>query len=156
MSHAAELLDYGFNRYILLTQGAICGTVQVKNGSKDYVQVKTAEAVSSVVLKGQEKNLNSEKKLESAVKAPVKQGQKLGEVLVYNNQDLLRKVNLLASQDVPAANPSIISKDSLTAYGFPALLAIIAIILYLAHIRRTQYKIGIIKKKQDGKYHSRR
>jgi len=135
LQDAIEMLDYGFERYtskVLLPQGTVCGTVKVKNGEQDRVQVTAAEAVGSVVLKGQEEKLRSEAKLNSIVSAPVKKGQKLGEILVYNNQALLKKVNLLASQDVSAAKLSNIPPHSSSiAYVLLTLFLIIALYLYL-------------------------
>ena len=75
--------------------------VQVGKGIKERVEVIAEEDVGSIVEKGQEKKITMEKRLPAYVDAPVVQGQKLGEIRVYNDGDLVKEVNLVAAEDIP-------------------------------------------------------
>ena len=107
LKDATALLDYGFDNYTcksLLAKGYVCGTVKVEGGVIDNIEAITADEVASIYLKGQEKKLKSQIKLNSSIKVPVKRGQKLGEVLIFNDKELLKKVDAVADRDVPMAS----------------------------------------------------
>lgn len=59
------------------------------------------EDVGAIVEKGQEKKITTEKRLQPYIDAPVERGQKLGEMKVYQDGDLVKEVNLIAAADVP-------------------------------------------------------
>jgi len=99
-----KLFNYGFAKYAFksfFSQGSVCGVVQVGKGIKERVEVIAEEDVGSIVEKGQEKKITMEKRLPAYVDAPVVQGQKLGEIRVYNDGDLVKEVNLVAAEDIP-------------------------------------------------------
>ncbi|MBO8158692.1 MAG: D-alanyl-D-alanine carboxypeptidase [Thermosyntropha sp.] len=99
-----QLLNYGFAKYSYKTffsKGSICGEVKVGKGFEDSVRVVAEENAGSIVLKGQEKTITCEKVLQDYVNAPVVEGQKLGEIKVYRNGELLKTVNLIAAHEVP-------------------------------------------------------
>ena len=99
-----KLFNYGFAKYAFksfFSQGSVCGVVQVGKGIKERVEVIAEEDVGSIVEKGQEKKITMEKRLPAYVDAPVVQGQKRGEIRVYNDGDLVKEVNLVAAEDIP-------------------------------------------------------
>lgn len=99
-----KLFNYGFAKYAFksfFSQGSVCGVVQVGKGIKERVEVIAEEDVGSIVEKRQEKKITMEKRLPAYVDAPVVQGQKLGEIRVYNDGDLVKEVNLVAAEDIP-------------------------------------------------------
>lgn len=101
-----KLFNYGFARYgfkNIVPRGTVCGVVKIGKGIQENVEVIAEEDVGSIVKKGDEKKIKAELALPNYVDAPVKKGQKLGEYLVYNNGQLYKEVNLLATQDVPRA-----------------------------------------------------
>lgn len=101
-----KLFNYGFARYSfknITPRGTVCGVVKVGKGIQENVEVRTEEDVGAIVKKGDEKKVKAELALPNYIDAPVKKGQKLGEYLVYNDGQLYKKVNLLATQDVPRA-----------------------------------------------------
>jgi D-alanyl-D-alanine carboxypeptidase (penicillin-binding protein 5/6) len=135
---AMKLLNYGFERYeckVLIPKGAVCGTVKVKKGKTDHVQVKTQDAVGSIVLKGQQDKLKSKSQLNSNISAPVEQGQVLGQMLVYNDRVVVKKVNLVAARNVPAAQTSAFFSAS---YLWLLLLFLSAAGLYIRHRSRNK------------------
>jgi len=101
-----KLFNYGFAKYAyksFFSRASVCGVVQVGKGLKESVEVIAEEDVGAIVEKGQEKKITMEKRLQAYVDAPVAQGQKLGEMRVYNDGNLVKEVNLIAASDVPRA-----------------------------------------------------
>lgn len=130
---ATQLLDYGFNQCsskVFYRQGVTCGQVKVKGGERDSVTVTAAENACALIVKGQEEKFSSRLKLASLVQAPVKKGQKLGEILISNGQEPVRKVNLLASQNVQAAGIKNHSGSAALIFIPMALLLVTGIFLY--------------------------
>lgn len=101
-----QLFNYGFARYTyksFFSRASVCGIVKVGKGVADNVEVITEEDVGSIVVKGEEKKITSEKRLQPYIDAPVVKGQKLGEMQVYNDGELVKEINLIAASDVPRA-----------------------------------------------------
>lgn len=128
-----ELLDYGFNHYScksLLAKGYVCGTTKVIGGVTDNIKVVTGTEVTSIYVKGQEKKLRSQIKLNSEIKAPVKQGQKLGEIAIYNDHDLIKKVDAVAARAVLRSSSIGQIGHSHLGYGLIILLLLAATYYY--------------------------
>ncbi|MEN6327801.1 MAG: D-alanyl-D-alanine carboxypeptidase family protein [Syntrophomonas sp.] len=101
-----QLLNYGFARYSFksfFSKGSTCGTVKVGKGIADNVPVVAEDDVGVISVKGEEKKINNKKEILAYVNAPVAKGQKLGEVQIYKDGDLVKQVNLVACQDIPRA-----------------------------------------------------
>ena len=99
-----KLFNYGFAKYAyksFFSRGSVCGVVQVGKGIGDSVEVIAEDDVGAIVEKGQEKKITTEKRLQNYVNAPVEKGQKLGEMRVYDDGNLVKEVNLFAASDVP-------------------------------------------------------
>lgn len=124
-----ELLDYGFNHYSsksLMAKGYVCGTTKVVGGVADKVEAIAGTEVTSIYAKGQEKKIRSQIKLNSSIKAPVKRGQKLGEIEIYNDQELLKKVDAVAARNV------IRSSTSEQIIGYPVVYVVIISLIVAA------------------------
>lgn len=99
-----QLFNYGFAKYSYKTfypKGSVCGVVKTGKGIAETVEVVALDDVGVISLKGEEKNITSKKELLDYVDAPVKEGQKLGEMLIYKDGVLEKKVDLVAKNDVP-------------------------------------------------------
>ncbi len=98
-----QLFNYGFAKYTYKTfyvKGNVCGIVRVGKGTENTVEAIAEDNVGSISVKGEEKNISIKKQMLSYIDAPVREGQKLGEISVYNNGVLRKKVNLVASKEV--------------------------------------------------------
>ena len=104
---STKLLDHGFARYKAVNfaeQGAIAGTVKVSKGQSASVEALAADRVGVVVLRGEDKGIESRVELPNYINAPVHKGQEIGSyVITRNGQESLR-VKLLAGADVPKAS----------------------------------------------------
>jgi D-alanyl-D-alanine carboxypeptidase (penicillin-binding protein 5/6) len=126
-----ELLNYGFNRYScksLLAKGYVCGTAKVLGGVTDKIEAITNTKVTSIYVKGQGNKLRSEVKLKARIKAPVKKGQKLGEILVYNDQELIKRVDAVAARD-------IVRSSSIDPGGYVLIILLLLAAAYYFYIR---------------------
>lgn len=99
-----ELLNYGFAKYAyrtFFTRDNVCGVVKVGKGVTDMVEAVAEEDVGAIYMKGDDAKISSEKHLASYINAPVKKGQKIGEISIFKDGELQKKVNLNAAQDIP-------------------------------------------------------
>jgi D-alanyl-D-alanine carboxypeptidase (penicillin-binding protein 5/6) len=98
-----KLFNYGFARYAYRSffgAGSQCGMVRVGKGVEDQVEAVAAEQVGAACPRGQEKKITYTADLPGYVNAPVKKGQRLGEISIYNDGKLIKKVNLVAYKAV--------------------------------------------------------
>ncbi|NMA69187.1 MAG: D-alanyl-D-alanine carboxypeptidase, partial [Desulfitobacterium sp.] len=101
-----KLFNYGFANFTykeFAPAGQKQGVVQVSKGAEEEVNVITEQNLGVTVQKGKDKNIWVETKLNPDVEAPVKAGQKLGEIALYRDNKLLTSVNLVAEKDVAKA-----------------------------------------------------
>ena len=112
--NATKLLDYGFNTFSYKEfgkKGDVVKTVSVNKGIKDSVEA---------VLEEDDKNVEQTLNLEDTISAPIKKGQKLGEISFTLNGELLSSVNVVANEDVEKNNLFTIMKK--TYYSWINLL----------------------------------
>lgn len=117
-----QLFNYGFAKYTyksFFSRGSVCGIVKIGKGVTDQVEVVAEDDVGSIMVKGEEKKITSEKRLPAYIDAPVVRGQKLGEMRVYREGNLVKEVNLIAAADVPRAG---LMKEILKMIGETYLL----------------------------------
>lgn len=103
---STKLLDYGFARYRavkIADQGASLGTIKVGKGQVDQIEAKTAEKVSVVALKGEEKGFESRIELPKHLDAPIKKGQVVGACVVTKGDQEVKRFDLVAGSDVSKA-----------------------------------------------------
>ena len=98
-AEAGRLLDYGFAAYdsvILATKGQVMGTVNVDKGSPQTLAAVAAEDISVLVKKGEKDSVTTELKLNEVVKAPVRQGDEVGQLVVLQDGKEIRRCALVA------------------------------------------------------------
>lgn len=121
--NATKLLDYGFNTFSYKEfgkKGDVVKTVSVNKGIKDSIEAVLEEDCGTLLKKGDDKNVEQTLNLEDTVSAPIKKGQKLGEISFTLNGELLSTVNVVANEDVEKNNLFTIMKK--TYYSWINLL----------------------------------
>ena len=121
--NATKLLDYGFNTFSYKEfgkKGDVVKTVSVNKGIKDSVEAVLEEDCGTLLKKGDDKNVEQTLNLEYTISAPIKKGQKLGEISFTLNGELLSTVNVVANEDVEKNNLFTIMKK--TYYSWINLL----------------------------------
>ncbi|GAB4273998.1 MAG: D-alanyl-D-alanine carboxypeptidase family protein [Coriobacteriia bacterium] len=102
-TEAAHLLDWGFEHYKLrrlVSAEETVSVVRVLDYPDRYVGAVTATAAAEYLL-DTEGEVVSVWEAAGAVGAPVRAGDRLGRVRVYQGDDLVAEVDLVAAEDVP-------------------------------------------------------
>jgi D-alanyl-D-alanine carboxypeptidase (penicillin-binding protein 5/6) len=99
-----NLLNHGFDRFEkkqLIKKGSVVDQVEL-GGSR--IDLKAAENFSKVMSKEEKSNLKRKIEYKSKVRLPVVKGEKLGELVFYNQSDqVIKRVSLLADKRVDLA-----------------------------------------------------
>ncbi|MCB8816467.1 D-alanyl-D-alanine carboxypeptidase family protein [Desulfosporosinus shakirovi] len=117
-AESMKIYNYGFAKYEF-KQFAPAeekqGVVKVSKGVENEIIAITEKSLGATVEKGKDKNFWVETKLNPEISAPIEKGQKLGEVLLYQNDQLQASVNLIA--DHPVAKAGLINQLGRTMKG---------------------------------------
>lgn len=103
-AEASKLLDYGFNNFSFKSFGNkndVIKTVSVNKGIKNSVDAILEDDAGTLIEKGKEFQIFQEVTISDNISAPIKKGEKIGEVTFSLNGNILSSVNLVASSDVP-------------------------------------------------------
>ena len=108
-SEAQKLLDYGFSNYsysFFAKKDSILTTLPVSKGVESLVNVVYSEDSGSLLLKGQDKNLEQVVSLPEAVEAPITNGEQLGEIKYILDGETIGITPLVANKDIKRINLS--------------------------------------------------
>jgi len=106
-AEARKLLDYGFANYELTQvnkKGERAGSVELKKGMKRSVQAIYADDVKLLLSKGEKLKIDREVKLDDGIIAPVRAGQKVGEVIYTAGGKEIGRAVLEAENQVEKAS----------------------------------------------------
>lgn len=102
-SETASLLDYGFNTYEVNTiknKGEKVGEISLDKANPNKIDVIVNDDVTILKRKGEETHeYKSEVKLKN-VTLPVKKGEVIGELLIKDNNEIIKKVDLVSNNDM--------------------------------------------------------
>ena len=102
-SDAEKLFDYGFDNFQnlqLVNQGQMMCRANVNYGAQNDVSLVTAKDFSWNLPADQRNTVQKKLVLNKNIKAPIKKGQKLGEVVFIDGDRELAHVDLLAQNDI--------------------------------------------------------
>ena len=102
-SGASKLLDYGFANYEVADGAALAGEtgkIAVVGGEKDFASCGAASSGNIVVKKGEAKKIEVKKTMPDEINAPVKKGDKIGELSFILDGKEIAKKDIIASEDV--------------------------------------------------------
>lgn len=103
---AAELLSLGFGLFRPVTvveKGEFVTQVEVRLGTRSQLDLLVQEDLILPIPRGSIDSLMEEIRIYPEITAPVKTGEKLGELLVTLDGRTLGQVDLLAQEEIPAA-----------------------------------------------------
>ncbi len=106
-AESMKLFNWGFAKYQfkqLAPAKSRQGVVNVSKGTLPQVDAVTPARFGVVVEKGKDKDYRVEAKLVANVIAPVKQGQKLGELILYKGNQEVARTDLVAKTSIAKAN----------------------------------------------------
>jgi len=105
-NEALKLLNYGFKNFSSVTlfpSGVPVATVSVWKGKVNQVSLIPDGTAVFTVPKGEEQSLSLRKDIPTKVFAPVKKGEKMGGLEVIRQGEVIKKVDLIAQDEVPRA-----------------------------------------------------
>lgn len=98
-----KLLDYGFGYFNSVTvakKGATVKRIKVEKGLQKDIEIVYKEDKSVLVEKGKENEITTKIEIPDKIIAPVKKGEKVGILKVYQENKEIGQVDLVAKQDV--------------------------------------------------------
>ena len=120
---AEKMLNYGFARYNsvpIAKKDEVLERLKVNKGKERWVNIVPAEDMKVLVLKGEEASLEKEMVLPDDITAPVDGGEKVGELIVKQNGEMLGIVDLVAEESVNKAGMLLMLKRVLLDWITPA------------------------------------
>lgn len=103
----SAMLDYGYSQYeleTLLSTESVIGRTEVDKGAKRYVDVVPKEDITFLNKKLEQKTNATYKVKMYNVKAPLKIGDEVGKILVYEDDEVIREVPITTTEDVDKVN----------------------------------------------------
>ncbi|WP_018250001.1 D-alanyl-D-alanine carboxypeptidase family protein [Orenia marismortui] len=104
---ARELLSYAFSIHKsidIVAKGAEVTKVKVFKGESEEIDAIAKDDLQVAVIKGDEQEVVKQTRINKDVVAPVKSGDKVGEIVVLKGEEVLGRVDLVAKQGVEKAN----------------------------------------------------
>jgi len=102
-SSAKSLLDYGFSNYStkkIVEKDEKIETAKIMWGKVGTVNVVADEGYAVLQKKTEEKNIEKTTELEKMIFAPIKKGDKLGEMIIKQDGKIVKTINLVSPVDV--------------------------------------------------------
>ncbi len=103
----SEMLNFAFAQYEteqLLSENSILGTIEIEKGTLKYVDVVPKERVTVLNKKGDPKRTVTYELELGRVIAPIKKGDIVGQLLIKENEKIIREIGLTINQSVAKAN----------------------------------------------------
>lgn len=114
-----KMFDYGFSSYGIIQgkpKGEQVEEVKVYKGDEEVVPAVIKDTVNILVNKEIKEIKDTKVNLETVVKAPVNEGDKLGELIYYSESKEVAKVELVAGKSVKKASFSTMFNKILNSY----------------------------------------
>lgn len=111
---AQKLLDYGFKNFSYKEfgkKGTLISTVNINKGVKATIPAILENSSGVILEKGKEKDVEQSININENINAPIKKGDKLGEVSFVLNGEVISKTNLIAQEDVDKINIVSMAKN---------------------------------------------
>lgn len=105
-AEASKLLDYGFANFDsvkLAEKGEPMGMVMVEKGTPNQLNAVAAENISILIPKGDKDGIRGELVLNEEISAPIAQGDLLGEVVVFKQEQEIGRYPVVAEENVEKA-----------------------------------------------------
>ena len=103
----SEMLDYAFAQYeveTMLSKDSVLGTKEVEKGKSKYVDLVPINDVSFLNKKGSNRKNASYEINVGDLKAPLKQGDVVGNLIIKEDNEIIREVQITVKNDVEKAN----------------------------------------------------
>lgn len=106
-SEVSAMFDYAFSQYAIqpiYKQGEVIGKVKVQKGEAANIELAASRLMSVLVKKGSEPGSISQKlEIPEKIKAPIKEGQVIGKLVVYQDGKPITEFELKAASSIDKA-----------------------------------------------------
>ncbi|CAH1217678.1 MULTISPECIES: D-alanyl-D-alanine carboxypeptidase family protein [Paenibacillus] len=106
-SEVSAMFDYAFSQYTmkpLYKSGEMLGQLNIEKGEVAQLPLKATQNYSVLMRKGgKSEEIRHELQLQPSIKAPVKAGQSVGKLVVYQGSEVIKEFDIKAPQDVNKA-----------------------------------------------------
>lgn len=119
LRESMKLLDWGFANFSavpIVEAGAVVERAKVNKGIEKEVRLIAAQELTLLLGKRQSKNIQKKVVVDESITAPIEQGQKCGELLVYQEGKEMGKIDLLAEKRVEKAGFMKVLQDILSSF----------------------------------------
>jgi D-alanyl-D-alanine carboxypeptidase (penicillin-binding protein 5/6) len=104
LGEASRLLDHGFETYRVVEpvkEGAEVGAqISVSGGTERFFRGRAAEGLRMVLSRDEARDLALEVRVPGQLRAPISQGQVVGEVVLTRGNEAVSRVDVLAPHDI--------------------------------------------------------
>lgn len=149
---AMQLLDFGFNNFItvrLFNKDDILSHLTVRKGVKGEVGLKPSEDGAITIPTGMKEFISYKLEVPNQLEAPIEINQKLGHVMISYQKEILKKIPLVANEDIQQASPKMLVKElvpSIVVRQKYMLLVIfilicVSVMLYI-YIRKFRHRLN--------------
>lgn len=101
-AEVAKLLDYGFANYqskVLAIKGQKMKTIKLDKGEPYHISAVTEKDASAFIEKGNEDGITYKVKISNNISLPLKKGDRVGVMTIYDKDKKISEVNLVSDQD---------------------------------------------------------
>lgn len=102
-NESAMLFNYGFSNFDsekLVDADVAVGQIKVSKGKQDTVDVYAGETFAAVVKKGDKSGYETSVEMKNSVSAPTHKGDKVGEITVSKNGNIIKKIPVIIKEDI--------------------------------------------------------
>ena len=106
-AEVAKLLDYGFANFetvVLAEEGQVMETVLVEKGTPTSVNAVTLQKITALIPKGEADTIRSQVTIAETVPLPLKKGQEIGILTIYEGEKSIAEYPLVAEGMVEKAS----------------------------------------------------
>lgn len=109
-----KMFDYGFSNYEVVNVSKAnekIGEVNVYKGKNNKVEGVLSKDANFVIKKGEDKNIQTKVEMLETIKAPIKKGIKIGEVIYSSNGNEIGRIDVISNNEVEKAGFNDIIKN---------------------------------------------
>ena len=106
-SETTKMLDYGFEQYeleTLLTKNSVIGKTRISKSTKEEISIVPIKDVNLLHKKSEKKKNTSYKLKLNSINVPIKKGEIIGNLILTEDNDVIRKIPVSVNEDIKKAN----------------------------------------------------
>lgn len=106
-AEVSKLLDYGFANFktcVIAEKGQVMEEIRVENGQPQNLNVVTEKRITALAEKGTEDQISSKINMDDKVPLPLKKGDQVGTLDIYNGDEKIAEYPLVAEIDIDKAS----------------------------------------------------